>query len=251
MNNNPFTMRNLNILFITILALLLPYSTHAQRMSVGIFAGAAGYQGDLTDKGYDWMELKNAVGIVATHRLTDHFAAKVNFTHCKIAAMDIHSTSKKSRKFSFETPINELGLSLEWHKQSRVKYTSSGDFYNSSTPYVSIGVGGMRFDPFVKGLPSESPDLTTMYSKTRPMLIFGAGFKVGLGGNYTLSFDATTHMAFTDYLDGVSQSARVNEDFYGYFGATLYRNFGTAAKKNWHDYTKSKQKKSKKIVFKK
>jgi hypothetical protein len=109
----------------------------------------------------------------------------------------------------------------------------------------------MRFDPFVKGLPLESPDLTAMYSKTRMMLIFGAGFKVGLGGNWTLSFDAATHMVFTDYLDGVSQSGRVNEDFYGYGGVTLYRNFGTAAKKNWTDYTKSKQKKSKKIVFKK
>jgi Domain of unknown function (DUF6089) len=250
MNNNLFTMRNINILFITICTTLLPYSTYAQRMSVGFFAGAAGYQGDLTDKGYDWMELKNAIGIVATHRLTDHFAAKANFTYCKIAAMDIHSPSKKSRKFSFESPITELGLSLEWHKQSRVKYTSSGDFYNASTPYISIGVGGMRFDPFVKGLPSESPDLTAMYSKTRMMLIFGAGFKVGLGGNWTLSFDAATHMVFTDYLDGVSQSGRVNEDFYGYGGVTLYRNFGTAAKKNWTDYTKSKQKKSKKIVFK-
>jgi hypothetical protein len=244
-------MTNSNILFLIFCMALPPHSIQAQRMSVGIFAGAAGYQGDLTDKGYDWMELKNAFGVVGTHRLTDHFAAKVNFTHCTIAAMDIHSKTKKGRNFSFETPINELGMSLEWHKQSRVKYTSSGDFYNCSTPYVSIGVGGMRFDPFVKGLPAESPDLTAMYSKTRPMLIFGAGFKVGLGSEWTLSFDAATHITFTDYLDGVSQSGRVNEDFYGYGGITLYRNFGTAAKKNWKDYTKSKQKKSKKIVFRK
>lgn len=243
-------MTNINALFTMLCIALLPYFTHAQRMSLGLFAGAAGYQGDLTDKGYDWAELRNAVGFVTTHRLTDHFAAKVNFTHCSIAAADIHSVAKKNRKLSFETPINELGMSLEWHKESRVKYTTSGDFYNCSTPYVSLGVGGMRFHPFVKGLPAESPDLKADFSRTRFMVIFGAGYKVGLGGDWTLSFDAATHMVFTDYLDGVSQSGRVNEDFYGYGGITVFRNFGTAAKKSWMDYSNIKQKpvkKSKKI----
>ena len=92
------------------------------------------------------------------------------------------------------------------------------------TPYVFTGIGAVKFNPKAKGLSEDARE--TKYFESRQavfnyMIPFGVGYKYDVNKNYTIGVEFSSHLPFTDYLDGVSESADPrNNDWYVFGGFT-------------------------------
>jgi hypothetical protein len=190
--------------------LLSAFSTPllAQTWEAGVFAGAAGYVGDLNQR-----ELVKpsgpAVGAFVKRNFNPYLSVKLNLALGKIAGADSVSNTQqfRDRNLSFHTQLAELSFISEFNF---MKYTPGAlDDLHRFTPYIYFGAGVTEYNPQadyqgqtydLRPLRTEGVD----YPSNAIVIPYGAGIKYNFTGSWNVMFSVGYRYARTDYLDDVS-----------------------------------------------
>jgi opacity protein-like surface antigen len=193
------------------LALLLPTMLHAQ-WHINLFGGISNYSGDLQNKMFTTDQSYGAFGVGAQYDFTQHISALSGFNYGHVAAADkFNKPDLQPRNLSFQSQIFEWNLMGEYNLFDLAE--------KRFTPYVFAGIAIYHFNPFafdtlgrkvyLKPLSTEGEGLSQYpnqkpYNLTQFAIPFGAGIKLRVTSNVTLSYEIGFRKLFTDYLDDVS-----------------------------------------------
>lgn len=187
----------------------------AQRLHLNLFGGFSNYLGDLQEKSVTLDQSRHAWGAGISYDINRHLALRAGFAWGKIGADDKSNTSPalQARNLSFQSTVKEVHLVAE--------YSFLDLRYHKLTPYVFGGLALYHFNPytydtlgakiFLQPLGTEGqglagyPDRKT-YKLTQFALPMGAGLRLRLYDNITLSYELGLRKLFTDYLDDVSST---------------------------------------------
>lgn len=186
-------------------------TTLVAQWHAGVFAGGAGYIGDLNGKPF--VRLKPAIGASINYEISDRVMLRSGLTFGKIEGGDKYSGNqylKENRNLSFTSPVTELSL---------VGELTVFNLYNIRwSPYGFAGIALYRFNPYIKDsgqkiylqpLSTEGQG-TSAYPQRKPYgltefaIPFGGGIKYNVNENMRLAFEVGIRRLFTDYLDDVS-----------------------------------------------
>ncbi|KAA9035883.1 outer membrane beta-barrel protein [Ginsengibacter hankyongi] len=201
----------------TCLISLLLFSSvcKAQEWQVELMAGAAGYNGDLTQQRVSIKQLRPAFNLNLKYNSGDFLNFRAGIAYARIGADDKNNTSPllKNRNLSFKSDIIELNAIAEINLFDPETFTAY--------PYIFGGVGAFYFNPFTfdnnnkktylhplstegEGL-KEFPD-RKQYSLIQLCIPVGIGWKMPLNEKWDMSFEFGYRFTFTDYLDDVSKN---------------------------------------------
>lgn len=209
---------------------------NAQRINAGIFMGVSNYQGDIVKYHLITRESNFSYGGFLRYSVSRKLSIKGNVFHGILSGSDANFKEREGRGFSFKTSILEGGVTMEYDLFSQGRYNKKNQYVPQRTPYIFTGIGAVMFTPTVTGLPEDAPELKILEKRENVfnfMVPFGAGYKFDLDEKITLGLEFATHIPFTDYLDGVSESAKKsNNDWYVFGGVTFAYWFNVGKKKN-------------------
>lgn len=187
---------------------------HAQEWQAEFMAGAAGYNGDLTQRRIMVTELRPEVSLNFKYISGDFINFRTGISYAKIGASDQSNPSLdlKGRNLSFKTDIIELNAVAEIALFDPEVYTAY--------PYIFGGIGVFHFNPYTyddnnkktylhplstegEGL-KEYPDRKS-YSLTQVCIPVGIGWKWTVKEKWNISYEAGIRILYTDYLDDVSK----------------------------------------------
>ena len=194
----------------------------AQNISVGIFSGVSNYQGDIVKYHLLPKESKVAYGGYCRYTISNKFTLKCNVYTGKLSGADANFKDRAVRGYSFSTRIFEGGINLEYDFFGKSRQNKKGSFSPVRSPYIFTGIGAVKFNPKARGL-SEDAEETKRYRQSvfNYMIPFGFGYKYDWNQNYTFGIEFSSHLPFTDYLDGISESADPkHNDWYVFGGLT-------------------------------
>ncbi|MEQ1552812.1 MAG: DUF6089 family protein [Ferruginibacter sp.] len=190
----------------------------------GVTIGGAHYFGDLNNRAA-FNRPRIAAGAFFRKQYGNYVSARVSAHFAQLGYSDIYSKSEfqRLRNLSFNTNIYEIALQGDFNF---FKYQPENPALNF-TPYVTIGIGAMNFDPyayldgqkyFLRQLGTEGQTSGYLgrkpYSTTTMVIPFGVGIKYNLTEKINISFEVAHRFTFTDYLDDVSKT---------YAGATSFQ----------------------------
>src|SRR5215212_1821674 len=97
--------------------LLVNFFSFSQNLHLGIFGGAAAYNGDLVEKIFPKKLTNGVVGITVNYELQDQIFIRAGFNYSVVGGADKYSkdTSLQHRNLSFETSIAEFSLIGEYY----------------------------------------------------------------------------------------------------------------------------------------
>jgi Domain of unknown function (DUF6089) len=180
----------------------------------GFTLGGAHYFGDLNTRA-SFNRPKPAVGIFFRKQFGNYVSARLTGHFAQLGYSDIYSKNEyqRLRNLSFNTNIYEVALQGDFNFFKFIPEDPAHSF----TPYVTLGVGVMSFDPyayingekvFLRPLGTEGQTKgylgRTPYSTTAIVIPFGVGLKYNLTERFNISFELTHRFTNTDYLDDVS-----------------------------------------------
>jgi hypothetical protein len=197
---------------------LFHFSVSAQEFdtdpSIGLFAGAINYQGDLKPNSFTFQHSNLMLGLVLRKPFNRWLAVRGGFSIGKVEAADrFNRDYLQSRNLSFTSGLKEIFAVLE---ADMLDITTK-----KFTPYAYGGVVLFHFNPYAidaKGnkvylqpLSTEGQGLSAYPDRKSYKLIqlaaaFGGGFKVALSNCTSISLEFSQRKTFTDYLDDVSTS---------------------------------------------
>lgn len=181
-------------------------------LQLEIMPGIAAYRGDLTESTIPLKTIGPAVAINLKYDFGDMIVLRGGLAFGKISADDKdNKSSLKARNLNFQSLIWEGNICAE------VNILDPEAYY--SYPYVFIGIGMFRFDPYsydnankktyLRELSTEGQGLPEypgkkVYSLTQFCIPFGGGWKLKVSKRAAISFELGARFLFTDYLDDVS-----------------------------------------------
>lgn len=181
-------------------------------LALGFTAGATIYQGDLTPKGFDIGKPHITAGLFLRLRHNEYINTRINVQYGLIQASDADGgPGRVERNLSFRSNIWEAALIEEINVFGF--YPGTKKFFS---PYLMAGIAVFHFNPTteyqgqrveLQPLGTEGqgiPGFQGKYSLTQVAIPIGAGLKLGLGKDATLSVEVAGRKLFTDYLDDVS-----------------------------------------------
>ncbi len=206
--------------FYLLLALLISAATAtAQTQAVGIKLGLANYQGDLVKKHVNISESHLAAGVFFRRNLNDLFAVRIAADLATISGSDLNYPDRKGRGISFSANIFAASINGQWNILGGKRFDKNGEFKPRFSPVIYSGLGAVLFSPEVSGMADfnlDAPELAKAGQQYQFFVPFGMGCHYELNPKFTIGLEATTHLPFTDYLDGVSESGRMgNNDWFG------------------------------------
>lgn len=175
------------------------------------------------------------------YMITPYFKARINGIYGRLKGDDALTKEiyRNNRNLHFRSPIVELSGLIEWYPFSekiahlyRLK-GASGKKSSLLSPYFVAGIAGFWFNPRAKspttgkwvslkplctegqGLPGGPKPYKTI-SVSIPM---GIGIKYAMNKNWSIGFEITGRMTFTDYIDDVSGTYYNNTDIQNSKGA--------------------------------
>ena len=186
---------------------------YVQTGEFGITAGAAHYFGDLNNRA-NINRPKIALGAFFRRQFGNYVSARLMGHYAKLGYSDMYSKNEyqKSRNLSFNTDIFELALVGDFNF---FKFIPT-DPRHSFTPYASLGVGFMTYDPYayyndekvyLRPLNTEGQTFyqgRKAYGTTALVVPVGFGVKYAISDKVNLSFEINYRFTTTDYLDDVS-----------------------------------------------
>jgi opacity protein-like surface antigen len=203
-------MKKLNTLII--LLLLISATSHAQKWHVGVFTGAAAYNGDLTDEMFPKKVTNGALGITLNYEYSDKIFLRGGFTYAIVGGADRFSKKPDLvlRNLSFETRVFELSAIGEYYLFNLYERRLS--------PYGFAGLAVYKYDPyaydeqknkvFLQPLSTEGQGLPGYalkpYKLTQFAIPFGGGVKYAINDNIRVGLELGIRKIFTDYFDDVS-----------------------------------------------
>lgn len=213
----------MRLLKLTLFVLLMPLCMTAQKTEVGIFAGVATYQGDFVGPKRSLKDAGPAFGLLAKYHLSNTFAVRAALNVGQLKGDDNNFDDNRRRGFSFKSGIFDLSGSIEYSFLSKNRYDDGGTFKKGFSPYIYVGIGIVNASPDVtlangKELTAAENDAPTLHF----MVPIGAGLKFDLSETLSLGAEISARPAFTDYLDGLSESGNPDkDDWYALGGLTL------------------------------
>ena len=224
----------------TLLLLLLPiFAFTQQKWEWGLFLGGANYQGDLVKSNFPIpSETGLAYGLYGAYYLHPAWSLEVNGFRGEIKGtdqnFDLNDFTEK-RNFNFKTTITEVGLSLNWEPFGKKRLSPDKVYKNIISPYLFAGVAIAFTDPVPDfsnaprdgRFPRIQADKSANYNKNRLSIPIGLGVKFDVSRKLSIGLEFGARTAFTDYLDGISQSANPDRnDWYQFAGVTFGLKFG-------------------------
>jgi Domain of unknown function (DUF6089) len=180
----------------------------------GATIGGAHYFGDLNTRAA-FNRPKPAVGVFFRKQFGNYVAVRIAGHFAQLGYSDTYSKNEfqRLRNLSFNTNIYEVALQGDFNFFKFVPEDPTHNF----TPYVTLGVGVMSFDPYaylngvkylLRPLGTEGQTVAgtgrTPYSTTAIIVPFGIGLKYNLTEKINISFEVAHRFTNTDYLDDVS-----------------------------------------------
>jgi len=204
----------------------------------GINIGFLVYQGDLTPKRLGSFETqKLAIGIHASRLFSPSFSVRGNLLDGTLKGDDAKYDKpeyRKQRNFNFTSPVIELSGQLVWNVLGR-NYIERG-----FSPYVFAGAGFsfLRIKPDWSNINTTyfDPESSEVWAglaadsahtlpRVLPVVPVGAGVKYFFNRQFAVTAEAAYRLAYTDYLDGFSQSVnpKLNDHYLNYSVGVIYR----------------------------
>lgn len=202
-----------------------------QRHSFGFGIGAANFLGELGGRDQigtrfihdlEWSETKPSLQANYRYQLGSRVFAKAQLAYALLGGNDALTKEifRRNRNLHFRSTIYELSLQMEvdivqFQNNTRYSVSSAGRKHGSAI-YLSLGVGGTRFNPKAnfqgewyslrkfgtEGQKQEGgPKEYSLFTVVLPM---GAGFRYELNREWTLGIELVHRVTFTDYMDDVS-----------------------------------------------
>lgn len=205
-------MKSKPIFFLLLLISCFIKSANAQAFSIAVSSGIMKYQGDIDVPITSFEAMKPCYSAGLQYQL-GHFLLRADFLKGAVSGADGKNKSRKSRNLSFSSNISEYSLTAEY------------DYYNllegekKITPFFFAGIGYFHFNPYtydssgtlqyLQPLGTEGQGLSLypdkkLYNLNQTNIIIGGGLKYNINSNITLSFELTSRILHTDYLDDVS-----------------------------------------------
>lgn len=191
-----------------LLLVSLTKQTIAQNFFTSFYAGTSHYNGDLGDTKNMLANTHPAFGIGCLYELNDRMLVRLDATTGKISGSDKLSKNH-SRNLSFYSNISEISLGFEYVLFNLYDYKVS--------PYLMIGYGRFRFNPFTKnsnGQVVNLYDLNTegqgfykdrkQYKLTETAIPFGGGLQWAITDDKRIAIVVGIRKTTTDYIDDVS-----------------------------------------------
>lgn len=212
-----------------------------QRFEIVAAAGVASYAGDIGENQTRFFsdhiqKLGPALGLGVRMHITNHMALRGAFNYAVISGADSLSNlaERKQRNLSFKSPIMEGSLLLEvsifnWRHLRGVSVNSTRG--GNSNLYLFGGMAFFKFNPQaylgdrwheLQPLGTEGQGIkpnTPKYSLTSSALVVGAGYRVLLGGRFSLGLETGLRKTNTDYLDDVSKEYWDNSQIEATYGS--------------------------------
>ena len=199
-------------LILTVLIFSVSVAAFSQRIHIGVFGGAAAYNGDLTEELFPKKVTNGALGLTVNHEVTDQIIVRLGGTYAIVGGADRFSkdTSRQVRNLAFETMLIEGSLVGEYYLfnlyERRISpYAFAGFAVYSFNPYAYNNGQKVFLNPLstegqgLSGYPDRKP-----YSLTQLAIPFGGGVKFALTENLRIGIEGGLRKLFTDYLDDVS-----------------------------------------------
>lgn len=202
---------------------------HAQKSEIGLHLGLTNYLGDLVSSDISLKNPTLAYGLYYRNPINPKWTIKGGLTFGNFKGDDANFEERQNRGFSFKSFMTEISAVVEWNVLGKPKINEAGLFNKTSSPFLFAGLGGIITSPKVTGLPANAPENTGDFSKFSLIVPVGGGYKFDLSETTTLSVHYSFQLTFTDYLDGVSESANPDaNDAYTMLGINLGYTFGKA-----------------------
>lgn len=214
-----------------LVGLLLIYSTNLRAQARGdmeLLGGAMLYTGDLLDGRLpDPGQALPAFGLRLSRNIRPAWAIQGYYLHGQLAGSDADSDDPEriNRDFSFQTTLDEGGLTLRWEPLAARRYPATGGFKSIVSPYLYLGAGLYRQTHETDYGPGTNESMTERIRQDRALpetqtkftLPVGGGLRFDLGYRLSLGLEGGIRPAFSDQIDGVEQSGNPDEpDWYGF-----------------------------------
>ena len=191
----------------------IPY----QSTKAGLFLGTSIYHGELCPTiGCSFKNTGFTIGARAQYHIFKKWYFSPSFAWNRLSGNDadgenmVRNLSFRSDNFIFEGDV--MYYLSNYHDYSKTKINLH--------PFVSLGVGGIFFNPkaalndsWVALQPLQTEGES--YARFSAMLSPAIGFKVRLNKTIDLRVQYSYYYTFTDYLDDVSSSYVDNSSLYG------------------------------------
>ena len=228
-------MKKIAILVLLTFGTLLSFGQ--QKWELGLMAGSANYLGDLVEPSFTLNHGSFAGGALVRYSLLENINLKGNLLVGKLVGDDANYSLNATRMASFKNNFVEVSVMGEYDvhefkslfkenkkKKKRRRGKKKMDLAERIWPYGFIGLGMALTNLSTEfGSSSEDiiADINEDYSDIQPVVPIGLGFKFLATEDITLSAEMGMRLAFTDYLDGVSQSGNPSDnDAYVWWGLT-------------------------------
>lgn len=216
-NNAPNNFGTTKCLFVKKLFLFIPivlFSTNhlfAQEFFTTFFLGGANYKGDLGNLPFIYANSKPAFGVGINYELNSRMILRADFMNGKVTGADALGGKNVARNLSFRSNISEFSIGFEYILFDLYQYKVS--------PYVFVGVGKFRFNPFTRdknGLSQNLYELNTEgqgffedrkpYKLTETAIPLGGGLQWAISDNARIAVEVGVRYTTTDYIDDVSKT---------------------------------------------
>lgn len=233
-------------LFIFLVILLVSLTSSAQNSVVqnftpwegGLFMGGAYYQGDVHCRTRDGLgvlpQTNLAYGLFLKRNVTSTLGIKINVLRSTLTGTDLDFTDASGhdrRGFSFKSPLTEFSGVLEWDILGSRRY--KGAFNKILTPYLIGGLGVQLTDANVNWNSINNARVLTDQNQNRNshfVIPYGVGLRYDISDRANISIEGVARKVFSDYLDGISESANPDQsDWDGFAGVTIGFKLGQAA----------------------
>lgn len=200
-------------LTILILVCLSVVQLHAQRYQIGVNGATTGYMGDLNTENPFYFKNFSG-GLFVKYNLDPTWGIKLSANHLLISGddQDFKNSFQQNRNLKFRNQVTELALAIDFNFWTYFDSRHRSKF----TPYLTAGVAMIKHDPYVyydetkimlRPLRLEYDEATNsqLYSNWNMAIPLGIGVKYRLNSSWAIGMEANYRIAFTDYLDNVSQ----------------------------------------------
>ena len=182
---------------------------------IGFTAGAAHYFGDLNNQA-SFKRPKPALGLFFRKQFGNYIGVRLAVHYAQLGYADRYSKNEFQliRNLSFNTNVWEYSIQGDFNFFRFMP----GDPDYRFTPYVTLGVGSMSFDPyaylqgqkyFLRSLGTEGQGSSVyperlVYKNTAMVFPIGMGIKYNINPSINFHAEIAFRFTSTDYLDDVS-----------------------------------------------
>lgn len=200
--------------YLVAFAFLTCTTAKAQEWYTEIMLGGAAYNGDLTQRTFDFARVRPSASINLKYNTGDFVNFRAGFAYAKLIGDDKKNPDPglQSRALNFQTSLYELSVCAEVNVLDPFAYYAY--------PYFFGGVGVFRYNPYTfdnenrktflqplgtegQGIPEYNRKKYSLYQVCFPV---GGGFKINVRDRYEVGLEFGYRLLFTDYLDDVSQT---------------------------------------------